>query len=85
MWDPFPVYDYLDVDECKGKQSCHENATCTNTIGSYVCECQPGYIGNGQNCTGEFDIIYLTKREAFTMLCLILLGRWWFLLVRSHY
>ena len=47
--------DYLDVDECKGKHSCHEKAKCTNTIGSHVCECQPGYTGNGQNCTGEFD------------------------------
>ena len=47
--------DYLDVDECKGKHSCHKKAKCTNTIGSHVCECQPGYTGNGQNCTGEFD------------------------------
>ena len=37
------------------KHSCHEKAKCTNTIGSHVCECQSGYTGNGQNCTGEFD------------------------------
>ena len=55
MWDPFPLCDYLDVDECNGNQSCHEDAKCTNTIGSHVCECQPGYTGDGQNCAGECD------------------------------
>ena len=60
--------DYLDVDECKGNHFCHKNAKCTNTIGSHVCECQPGYTGNGQNCTGEFDRYYLTNREALTVI-----------------
>ena len=45
-------YDFTDIDECKGNHSCHMNATCTNTIGSHVCDCHPGYAGNGQNCTG---------------------------------
>ena len=35
--------------------SCHVNATCVNTLGSYVCECHAGYTGNGQNCTYEFN------------------------------
>ena len=50
----FFISDLIDVDECKGNHSCHENANCANTIGSHVCNCQPGYTGNGQNCTGEF-------------------------------
>ena len=33
-------------------------ATCTDTDGSFTCQCQNGYTGNGQNCTG--------KNEAFT-------------------
>ncbi|XP_066022881.1 uromodulin-like [Pocillopora verrucosa] len=41
----------IDVDECKGNHSCHENANCTNTMGSHECNCQLGYTGNGQNCT----------------------------------
>ncbi|CAH3157274.1 unnamed protein product [Pocillopora meandrina] len=41
-----------DIDECKGNHSCHVNATCTNTKGSYVCSCHPGYTGNGRDCTG---------------------------------
>ena len=49
------IYDFTDIDECKGNHSCHLNATCTNTLGSHVCECHPGYTGNGRNCTGEFN------------------------------
>ena len=66
----FFIGDFIDIDECKGNQSCHEDANCTNTNGSYVCDCQPGYTGNGQNCTGEFGI----TREC---------GHRLFLLVRS--
>ena len=40
-----------------------------------MCQCLPGYTGNGQNCTGEFGRLYLTNRETLTVLCLILLGR----------
>ena len=52
----FNAYDFTDIDECKGSHSCHVNATCTNTLGSHVCQCQTGYTGNGQNCTGEFNL-----------------------------
>ena len=48
------IYGFSDIDECKGNHSCHLNATCTNTNGSYVCECRPGFNGNGRICTGEF-------------------------------
>ena len=49
------VYDFTDINECKGNHSCHVNATCVNTLGSHVCQCHVGYTGNGQNCTGEFN------------------------------
>ena len=42
-----------DTDECVIiPRTCHVNATCTNTYGSYVCTCKPGYTGDGENCTG---------------------------------
>ena len=45
-------YSYtLDIDECSSNP-CHANATCNNTMGSYVCACDPGYSGDGFNCTG---------------------------------
>lgn len=31
--------------------TCHVNATCNNTHGSYVCKRKPGYTGDGQICT----------------------------------
>eukprot|EP00731_Ephydatia_muelleri_P031789 Em0023g296a len=42
-----------DVDECfLGISACAlaPNGTCTNTIGSYNCSCNPGYTGDGRTC-----------------------------------
>ena len=52
----FYVYDFTDIDECKGNRSCHVNSTCVNTLGSHVCQCHAGCTGNGRNCTGESNI-----------------------------
>ena len=44
---------FLDADECKaGLDSCHENAQCQNTIGSFSCKCNNGFQGNGSVCQG---------------------------------
>ncbi|CAH1225406.1 FBN2 [Branchiostoma lanceolatum] len=41
-----------DIDECtSGTDHCHQHATCTNTAGSYRCECDSGYTGDGRTCT----------------------------------
>ena len=32
---------------------CHPNATCTNTLGTYTCECEAGYEGDGLVCQGS--------------------------------
>ncbi|KAJ8956844.1 hypothetical protein NQ318_014258 [Aromia moschata] len=38
-----------DVDECGlGLHDCHPQAICTNTDGSYSCQCKKGYIGDGR-------------------------------------
>ena len=31
-----------DTDECDYGSVCDPNALCTNTVGSYTCECNPG-------------------------------------------
>uniref|UniRef100_A0A7E4VRT2 Nidogen n=1 Tax=Panagrellus redivivus TaxID=6233 RepID=A0A7E4VRT2_PANRE len=42
---------YDDIDECdSGISGCHEEATCTNTIGSYQCTCNANFFGDGFNC-----------------------------------
>ena len=45
-----------DIDECSENNRpryCHDNATCTNTNGSYTCTCKNGYTGNGASCQGQ--------------------------------
>ncbi|CAH1277297.1 UMOD [Branchiostoma lanceolatum] len=46
--------DYCDEDECaRVPPVCHADATCTNTIGSYRCSCNPGFAGNGIQCIDD--------------------------------
>jgi hypothetical protein len=41
-----------DIDECASRvASCNTNADCTNTPGSFVCACRPGYTGDGVDCS----------------------------------
>eukprot|EP00457_Paulinella_chromatophora_P009484 gb/GEZN01009551.1/.p1 GENE.gb/GEZN01009551.1/~~gb/GEZN01009551.1/.p1 ORF type:complete len:368 (+),score=25.18 gb/GEZN01009551.1/:1-1104(+) len=42
----------VDINEClEHTDDCNVNATCTNTEGSFTCECNRGYMGDGVNCT----------------------------------
>ena len=53
----------LDVDECtEQSHECSSKANCTNTPGSYNCQCHVGYLlkEDGKNCSGnDVTIIYL--------------------------
>lgn len=38
----------FDLNECAlGAHECDYNADCHNTLGSYNCQCKPGYEGDG--------------------------------------
>ena len=40
---------------------CHQDADCNNTIGSYSCECKPGYFSDGMECTGmSWELILIS-------------------------
>jgi cysteine-rich repeat protein len=40
-----------NINECNtGAATCGTNALCKDTVGSYKCECKPGYSGDGVTC-----------------------------------
>ena len=46
---------FLDVNECTEEaHNCHvmSNATCSDTDGSFYCNCTEGFEGNGTHCNG---------------------------------
>ena len=57
-----------DINECElsSLNDCDGNADCTNTIGSYTCSCNPGYEGDGFNCTG-YTIVWYTTHMPITL------------------
>ena len=48
----------IDVDECEDSATCHVNAECTNSIGSYKCEqCQTDFWGRGKKCSDDSILV----------------------------
>ena len=46
----------IDVDECMAVD-CGVDGECTNTLGSFTCDCDPGYVANKSNiCVGRCDL-----------------------------
>jgi hypothetical protein len=43
--------DVREFTTWRGTDTCHADATCTNTPGSYTCGCNTGYSGDGKSCT----------------------------------
>ena len=52
----------VDIDECQtGDIMCEPNSICTNAIGSFTCECLPGYRTNESTngtCAGKCESTY---------------------------
>ena len=48
---------HSDIDECEENLgNCGDNAVCVNTIGSFMCQCLPGFSGNGLICIGKLSV-----------------------------
>lgn len=40
----------IDNDECSKSNQCDENAVCSNSVGSFSCDCNEGFYGTGEAC-----------------------------------
>ena len=57
---------FIDVDECaEERDDCHvmSNATCSDTDGSFYCNCTQGFTGNGTFCEGTVLLIHKHQVE----------------------
>ena len=54
------LLNFVDIDECVSNP-CHSNANCNDTQGSFVCQCNTGYSGNGFNCSGKYVLCWYMK------------------------
>ena len=53
-----------DINECElGIDNCDEQATCTNTQGSYSCACNAGWTGDGFTCEGIKNMFRVSFRS----------------------
>ena len=43
---------FTDINECL-TNPCHVNASCNDTEGAFVCQCDAAYSGNGFNCSSK--------------------------------
>ena len=50
----FVNFFHLDILECNDPATCGSNSSCTESEGSYSCQCQNGFNGTGYgDCAGE--------------------------------
>ena len=61
----------VDMNECDtGTFTCVTNAHCVNNDGSYYCQCNTGYTGDGNTCTGmAAQIKIISKQESLHYTC----------------
>lgn len=58
-----------DNNECLiGTHNCHDVAECTNTNGSFYCNCTAGFTGNGTFCRGILTVATFTAIKLITHL-----------------
>lgn len=60
----------VDINECLGENVCDKrDGLCVNTVGSYVCSCQPGFRISEENftCIGEKSGLLLFQRPLIVL------------------
>ena len=47
-------FSSIDFNECKGEtHNCDPRATCLDTSGSFLCVCNNGWRGGGEECRSK--------------------------------
>lgn len=49
----FYLQNCEDLNECETQNACGQNAECQNTIGSYQCVCNVGFVAASNGCKGQ--------------------------------
>lgn len=53
-----------DIDECNSTGwPCSDDALCTNTEGSFICDCYSNFTGDGMECSGIYSNIMIMTRN----------------------
>lgn len=57
------IQSCTDVDECSYSDVCGPRSTCQNTVGSFQCVCDTGFVANanGTGCVGEFSFAFCSQ------------------------
>ena len=55
-----------DIDECANTKlnNCSLLATCSNTGGGFICQCNVGFRGDGVNCASKFLVIQIVRQKS---------------------
>ena len=58
----FSIYIvHADINECYSMDPCNDNATCTDTLGSFICTCNNGFTGDGLTCQSNVIRVLLIR------------------------
>ena len=61
----YSIHSTADINECELElHTCHSNANCTDSVGSFKCTCGKGFEGDGFTCTGKQLMDWLTGLHA---------------------
>ncbi|XP_068747255.1 venom prothrombin activator omicarin-C non-catalytic subunit-like [Montipora capricornis] len=56
-WNVLRVEVYEEIDKCASNiHNYHVHAVCHNSVGSFECICNPGYTGDGKDCSDESKV-----------------------------
>ena len=56
---------HADIDECVSlNETClDENTHCVNSVGNFSCQCDPGFTGDGYNCSGQLIACFMVTLQ----------------------